>query len=121
MRQETFTLSQKETATSGCDFPMCGGEPGVCNGKKALVRRGGPEAIGSTNEKEAGAEGSGFRSAGLPLGLGSSHGLAGDRRATSVISVFVSLRASCGISFSRGDIGSCLPRMDPDVQTCERK
>ena len=85
------------------------------------TRRGGPEKIGAKNTKEAGAEGSGFRSAGLPLGLESRHGLTGARRATSVTSPFVSLRANCGISFSRGDVGSCLPRMDPSFQTCERK
>src|SRR6266851_5232140 len=88
--------------------------------KKNLVQRGGPEKIGAKNTKEAGAEGSGFRSAGLPLGLGSRHGLAGDRRATSVTSPLVSIRADCASSFSCDDLGNSLPRMDPAVQTCER-
>ena len=85
------------------------------------TRRGILLLVRRKNTKEAGAEGSGFRSAGLPLGLESRHGLTGARRATSVTSPFVSLRANCGISFSRGDVGSCLPRMDPSFQTCERK
>ena len=85
------------------------------------TRRGILLLVRRENTKEAGAEGSGFRSAGLPLGLGSCHGLAGAKRATSVTSPFVSLRANCGISFSRGDVRSCLPRMDPSFQTCERK
>ncbi len=54
-------VESEGTATSGCDFPTCGGEPGMSKGEKALARRGGPEAIGSTKGKEAGAEGSGFR------------------------------------------------------------
>ena len=57
----------------------------------------------------------------VAIGLRARHGLAGDRRATSVISPFVSMRAKGAISFSFGDLRSCLPRLDPAVQTCERK
>src|SRR5258707_12823397 len=78
-------------------------------------------ATGVRRKGEAGAEGSGFRSAGLPLGLGGGHGLAGDRRATRVNSLFVSIPPNCEISFSRDDFKSCLPRIEPAPQTCEMK
>ena len=48
------------------------------------TRRGILLLVRRENTKEAGAEGSGFRSAGLPSGLGGCHGLTGIRRATSV-------------------------------------
>jgi hypothetical protein len=60
----------------------------------------GPGKCGQETKREARAEGSGFRYAGLLLGLGGGHGLAGIRRATSVNSVFVSILAICEISFS---------------------
>ncbi len=44
----------------------------------------GTGKCGKKTKREAGAEGSGFRSAGLPSGLGGCHGLTGIRRATSV-------------------------------------